>query len=234
MASSCCSAIGYATRACPSPLSRARGRCDPAKVRGLQSVQRVLPPAPARKASDGTRAGGKDARLPCATPARPACGADCAYLPTRDPQRRAVALRQQKRPRLPFSANLLFFPAKRPRQASSSASGPPQGQARGEPAAGWKHSWAGAFYARRAEGAFSIVKPQSQKVLFWCQLARISKKMADENRRPPDRWIRRKGQGDMTMSTTALTIIGCYSAISAISTAVVLAWGRARARRMER
>ena len=35
------------------------------------------------------------------------------------------------------------------------------------------------------------------------------------------------------MTTTVLTIIGCYSAISAISTAVVLTWGRARARRME-
>jgi hypothetical protein len=64
-------------------------------------------------------------------------------------------------------------------------------------------------------------------------LAKISKKMAYENRCLLDRWFRRKGQEDMTMTTTVLTIIGCYSAISAISTTVVLTWGRARARRRE-
>jgi hypothetical protein len=65
------------------------------------------------------------------------------------------------------------------------------------------------------------------------RLTKISKKMADENRRLPDRLFRPKGQGDMTMTMTVLTIIGCYSAISSISTAVVLTWGRARARRIE-
>jgi hypothetical protein len=42
-----------------------------------------------------------------------------------------------------------------------------------------------------------------------------------------------KAKGDMTMSTTVLTILEWYFAISAISTAAVLTWGRARARKME-
>jgi hypothetical protein len=42
-----------------------------------------------------------------------------------------------------------------------------------------------------------------------------------------------KAEGDMTMMTTVATIIGWYCAISAISTAAVLTWGQARARKMD-
>ena len=67
-----------------------------------------LPLAPARKASNGTGASGKDARLACKSlPARPACVADCAYLPIRVPQATRIALWPQKKPRLLFLANLL-------------------------------------------------------------------------------------------------------------------------------
>jgi hypothetical protein len=37
----------------------------------------------------------------------------------------------------------------------------------------------------------------------------------------------------MTMTTTLITIFELYFAISAIATAAVLTWGRARARMME-
>ena len=42
-----------------------------------------------------------------------------------------------------------------------------------------------------------------------------------------------KAEGDMTMMTTVITVAGWYLAISIISTAAVLTWGGARARKME-
>jgi hypothetical protein len=68
---------------------------------------RVLPPAPARKASDGTRTGGKDAPSAVDYHERAPCVRHRRANSPRDPQRRAIALRLQKRLRLPFPANLL-------------------------------------------------------------------------------------------------------------------------------
>ena len=66
------------------------------------------------------------------------------------------------------------------------------------------------------------------------RVARISKKMAPMKTGVPlIDGLDEKAERDMTMMTTAITVPRWYLAISIISTAAVLTWGRARARKME-
>ena len=63
---------------------------------------------------------------------------------------------------------------------------------------------------------------------------KISKKMAPMKTGVPlIDGLDEKAEGDMTMMTTVITVPRWYLAISIISTAAVLTWGRARARKME-
>jgi hypothetical protein len=87
-----------ALRACPAPSPR----LGPILMR----VCRPLPPVGKRQARE--RAARTHGWLAAASPARPACGADCANS-QRGPQRRAIAIRPDQRQRLLFQANLLRF-----------------------------------------------------------------------------------------------------------------------------
>jgi hypothetical protein len=75
-----------------------------------------------------------------------------------------------------------------------------------------------------------------KKQTLACQssrLAGISKKWLMKTGAPLMDGLDEKAKGDMTMMTTAITIIGYYCAISGISSAAFLTWGRARARMRE-
>jgi hypothetical protein len=71
------------------------------------TLMRVLPPAPSRRGTQGTRAGGKDARAAgLRQPAAPCVWRGMRELPVH-PQRRAMIMRLSNRSRLRFKANLL-------------------------------------------------------------------------------------------------------------------------------
>jgi hypothetical protein len=83
------------------------------------------------------------------------------------------------------------------------------------------------------EGAFSIVNHNHHKYYVAIGWHERAKKWPMKTGALLIDGLDEKAEGDMTMMTTAMTVLGWYCAISAISIATVLAWGRERARRKE-